>query len=199
MDKQEFLSELREKLTGLPETEIDERVSFYREMIEDRMEEGLSEEDAVLAAGAIDEIITQTIADTSLSKIAKDRFKSKGSLSPFELLLLIIGSPIWLSILIAVIAVIFSLYISLWSVIVSLWAVFASAVACCTAGVIAGIVMICIGKVHAGIALISGGAVCAGLAILLCLTSKAATAGMTLLSKKLVLWIKRCFIRKGDK
>ena len=47
MTKKEFLSSLRSKLQGLPPSDIDERISFYSEMIDDRMDEGKSEEEAV--------------------------------------------------------------------------------------------------------------------------------------------------------
>ena len=36
--KQQFLTELRKKLSGLPQQDIDERLSFYSEMIEDRID-----------------------------------------------------------------------------------------------------------------------------------------------------------------
>ena len=49
MNKQEFLSLLRRELSGLPQGDIEERVGFYAEMIDDRMEEGLTEEEAVEA------------------------------------------------------------------------------------------------------------------------------------------------------
>ena len=58
MLKQEFLAQLRDALCGLPQRDIDERLTFYSEMIDDRMEEGLSEEEAVAAVGSVDEIFT---------------------------------------------------------------------------------------------------------------------------------------------
>ena len=39
MNKQEFLMRLREGLSGLPQNEIEERLTFYSEMIDDRIEE----------------------------------------------------------------------------------------------------------------------------------------------------------------
>ena len=39
MTKQEFLAELRRGLSGLPQNDIEERLNFYSEMIDDRMEE----------------------------------------------------------------------------------------------------------------------------------------------------------------
>lgn len=41
MSKQEFLAELRKALSGLPQGDIEDRLTFYSEMIDDRMEEGL--------------------------------------------------------------------------------------------------------------------------------------------------------------
>ena len=44
MDKQAFLNRLREGLNGLPQDDIAERLNFYSEMIDDRVENGMSEE-----------------------------------------------------------------------------------------------------------------------------------------------------------
>lgn len=75
MSKQEFLEPLRRGLSGLPREDIEERLKFYSEMLEDRMEEGLSEEEAVSAAGSVDEIVAQAVADIPLAKIAKERIR----------------------------------------------------------------------------------------------------------------------------
>lgn len=100
MDKQEFLSKLRAKLSGLPQKELEERLSFYSEMIDDRIEEGLSEEDAVKELGTVDEVAGQVIAEIPLSKLVKERIKPKRALNVWEIVLLAIGSPIWLSLMI---------------------------------------------------------------------------------------------------
>ena len=47
MNKLEFMRRLREALSGLPQEELAERLTFYDEMIADRTEDGLSEEAAV--------------------------------------------------------------------------------------------------------------------------------------------------------
>ena len=47
MNKQEFLDALRERLSGLPSREVEDRLGFYGEIIDDRIEEGISEHDAV--------------------------------------------------------------------------------------------------------------------------------------------------------
>ena len=198
MSKQEFLAQLRKGLAGLPQDDIEERLTFYSEIIEDRMEEGLSEEEAVSAVGSVDEIVTQVVAETPLAKIAKERIKVKRRLSAGEMVLLVLGSPIWISLGIAAIAVFFSLYAVLWSLVVSLWAVFGSLVGCAFGGIAAGIFFACGGNVLTGIAMIGSGIVCAGLSIFMFFGCKAATKGTLLLTKKMIIWIKNCFIKKGE-
>ena len=196
MSKQEFLAQLRKGLSGLPQDDIEERLTFYSEMIEDRMEEGLSEGEAVSAVGSVDEIVTQVVAETPLAKIAKERIKSKRRLSAGEIVLLVLGSPIWLSLGIAAFAVFFSLYISLWAVIISLWAVFASLAACSIGGVLACIIFAVSGNGASGVAMLAAGIVCAGLSIFAFYGCKAATKGTLILTKKIAIWIKNCFIKK---
>ena len=77
MNKQEFLAELQKGLSGLPQEDRDERLTFYGEMLDDRMEEGLSEEEAVAAVGSVEEIVRQTAADIPLAKIARERIRPK--------------------------------------------------------------------------------------------------------------------------
>ena len=197
MSKQEFLTQLRKGLSGLPQGDIEERLAFYSEMIDDQMEEGLSEEEAVSAVGTVDEIVKQAVAETPLAKIAKERIKSKRRISAGEIVLLILGSPIWLSLVIAAFAVILSLYISLWAVIVSLWAVFVSLAAGFIGGVLSCIIFAIGGNVASGIAMLAAGIVCAGLSILMFYGCKVVTKGILLLTKKMAIWIKNCFIKKG--
>ena len=73
-----------QELSGLPQDDVEERLSFYGEMIEDWIEEGLSEAEAVAAMGDVAEIVRQTVADTSLVKIAKERIRPKRHLKGWE-------------------------------------------------------------------------------------------------------------------
>jgi len=198
MHKQEFLMQLRNGMCGLPQKDMEERLTFYSEMIEDRMEEGLSEEEAVSAVGSVEEIVAQVAADIPLTKIAKERIKPKRRLSAVEITLLVLGSPLWLSLAIAAVAVILSLYISLWAVMISLWAVFVSFAACSIGGVLACVVFALGGNGASGVAALAAGFVCAGLSIFLFYGCKAATKGVLILTKKTAIWIKNCFIKKEE-
>lgn len=196
VDKQELFVQLRKRLSGLPQQEVEDRLTFYSEMIDDRMEEGLSEAEAVAAAGSVDRIVSQVVSEIPLAKIAKERIQPKRQLKTWEILLLVLGFPIWFPLVVSLISVIFSLYVSLWSVIVSLWAVFGSLVACACGILIGGIVFICCGNTPNGLAMIAGGSICAGLSIFLFYGCKSATTGISLLTKKAAIWIKNRFVKK---
>lgn len=198
MNKQEFLEQLRKGLSGLPKDDISERLTFYGEMIDDRMEEGVPEETAVREIGTVDELVSQSIADIPLGKLVKATITPKKKLKAWEIVLLALGSPIWLSLLIAVLAVILSVYVVLWSAIVALWAVFTAVAACGLAGITAGVYFAVGGNVLTGIAVIGAGIACAGLSVFLFFGCMAATKGILKLTKKLSVFIKNRFVKKEE-
>ena len=196
MTKLEFILALHDRLYGLPQDEVEEYLRFYTEMIEDRMEDGLLEEEAVAAVGTVDEIISQILADIPLAKIAKEKMKPQRRLKVWEIVLLALGSPIWFSLVIAAFTALFSLYVSLWSVVISLWACFASLAACALAGALSCAVFVIGGNGLTGIAMLGAGIVCAGLSVFMFYGCKAATKGTILLTKRFGVWMKRCFVKK---
>lgn len=196
MSKQEFLARLRKGLSVLPREDIEQRLIFYSEMIEDRMEEGLSEEETVFAAGNVDEIIAQVVAETSFGKPASKTVEPKRRLGAGTIVLLAIGSPLWLSLAVAAAAVVLSLYISLWAVTISLWSVFASLAACSVGGAAACVVFFAGGNGASGAFVLAAGMVCAGLAVFMFYGCKAATDGMIILTKKTAIWVKNRFAGK---
>ena len=121
MKKEEFISELKRLLKRSPSAELSERLDFYGEMIDDRIEEGLTEEDAVASVGSPKEIALQ-ISSELLARKKKKCSAEKRKLKPWEICVLILGSPLWiaffavgLAVLIAVFAVVLSLNITLWA------------------------------------------------------------------------------------
>ena len=122
MSKREFLLKLRKRLYGLTKDEIRERLDFYEEIIDDRIEEGLSEEEAVLAVGPIDAIAEQILSESSGDKKFKAEKGNARKLRTWEIVLLALGSPIWVSILISIFAVIISVYAVIWSLVIVIWA-----------------------------------------------------------------------------
>ncbi len=196
MDKREFLARLEAGLRGLPPEDLAEHLSFYEEMIEDWIEDGLTEAEAVAGIGPVEDIVQQIVAETPLRKIVRERMRPERKMRAWEIVLLTLGSPIWLSLLIAAFAVLLSVYVVIWSVIVSLWAVDLGLAAGGLAGVVTGIVFVCGGNFLTGLAMIGAGLLCLGLGIFLFYGCLAATKGAAVLTKKIALWIKSLFLRK---
>ena len=196
MTKQEFLDALRLRLAGLPQEDIEERLGFYSEMIEDRIEDGLPEAEAVAGIGGIDEIMSQILADFPLAKIVKEKVKPKRSLRAWEIVLLIVGSPIWLSLLIAAFAVFLSLYIVLWSLVITLWAVDLSLMISSLGGIVASAALFAQGNTSVALALLGAGLMLAGCSIFLFFGCLAASKGVVILTKKIFMGIKTMLIGK---
>ena len=196
MTKLECIAELRKRLAGLPADDLEERLGFYGEMIDDRIEDGLSEEEAVSDIGSVEEIAAQIIAETPLAKIAKEKIKKKRGMKTWEIVLLAVGSPIWLSLAVAAFAVILSLYAVFWSLVVAVWAVFVAICACVPGGAVIGVAYACHGNVPMGLAMIGVAVTCAGLSIFLFFGSREATRGIVVLTKKIAVEIKKCFVGK---
>ena len=198
MDKQAFLTALEAGLAGLPQADIDERLTFYAEMIDDRVEEGLTEAEAVAELGPIDEVVAQIVADTPLTRIVRERMKPARRMRVWEIVLLVLGFPLWFPLLIAAFAVVLTVYVVIWAVIVSIWAVDLSLAVGALGAVAAGIMGIVRGGLTAGLVLLCAALVLAGLTILLFFGCKALTVGAAKLTKRIALWIKSLFMRKGE-
>ena len=181
MTKQEFLELLSGQLADLPKKEREERLAFYSEMIDDRMEDGLTEAEAVALIDAVE--------------LPEEKTPHR-RMTAGEILLLTLGSPVWLPLLIGALAVVLSLYISLWAVIVSLWAVFGALAGCAVCGVLGGIGLGLSGHVPTGLATLSAGLVCGGLGIFLFYGCFWATKGTALLTKKLVPAVKSNILKR---
>ena len=118
----------------------------------------------------------------------------KRQLKAWEITLLILGSPIWASILIALCAVVVSLYAALWSVVATLWSLFVSLVALSFVGIISGFGHLFTGNFSMCFFLFSVSFACAGLAIFSFYGCKAVTKGAIWLTKQSILFIKRLFV-----
>lgn len=196
MTKREFLEELRKRLSDLNDADFAASVAYYEEMIDDRMEEGLSEEEAVNAVGTPADAAAHILEEMPLTKLIQARVTPKNKLPVWAIILLIVGSPIWLSLLIAAVSVVISVYAALWSVVGSLWGVFASLAVSGTACVMAFPVMAMQDYFYSGLASFGAGLLVLGLAIFAFFGCYYATKGTVFLTKKLVLLIKCAFVRK---
>ena len=107
MTKNEFLSALDARLTGLPEEDKQKSLSYYAEMIDDRVEDGMTEEEAVSALGNMDGIVKQILDETPISKLVKEKVRAKEAPSGALIVLLVLGAPLWLPLVITAFVLIF--------------------------------------------------------------------------------------------
>ncbi len=176
MTKSEFVSLLKDGLSVLPKKDVEERLTFYSEMIDDRMDDGISEEDAVAEIGPVAEIVGQILEEYP--------HKQKRKLGVWEIVLLVLGFPLWFPLLIAAFSVIVSFFAVLWSIVICVWSVevalWGSALGCFVGGVL---VMSLQGNIVTGIVLLGFGFICTGLSIFLFYGCKLTSKGMLYLTK----------------
>ena len=202
MTKSEFLEELRARLSGYPDAEVEESLRFYGEMIDDRMEEGIAENEAVLAAGSLDEIVAEfkeNRAFLNQEAIEIKCEKPKAKKKTLIIVLIAVSSPIWVPLGVSAVALILAFGVSLLAAIITLLASLAAFALSSPASLLSGIALLCNGVIPAGLALIGASFVGAGLAILLFVAGVAVIKG----SVRFVKWawarIKRCFGKEGVK
>ncbi len=165
MNKAEFRNSFTERLHMLPHGEVEKSLLFYTEIIDDRVEDGMSEEDAVAALGDLNEIVHEIMLTVPLPSLVKEKMKPKHKLRTWEIVLIIIGFPLWFPLLIAFFAVVFSVYVAVWAVIISLYAAVLSLALSGIAGFL-GSFLVFSNNIASSILLIASAAICFGLGAL---------------------------------
>lgn len=196
MSKQEFLAALQNGLRGLPPEDIQRWVEFYGEMVEDRMEDGMTEAEAVATLGSVHQIIAQILAQTPLPRLVQEKVKPKRPIRAWEIVLLVVGSPIWVPLAFAAVLVFLACYVVLWACIVTLYAVDLSLAVGGVACLAGSLLLAPSGNLPARVFLMGAGLACVGLAILLFFTFNQVSAWILRLSKKALLALKFRFVRK---
>ena len=75
MNKTEFLSRLRINLCGASEQDVKTAEDFYCEMIDDRVESGMSEQEAVDSLGSPEDAAKNILLEMPLGKLIKVKAK----------------------------------------------------------------------------------------------------------------------------
>lgn len=198
MNKAQFLDTLCQRFAGCSNEDVVKSLDYYSEIIDDYMEDGLTEEEAVKAVGSIDEIVSQTVKEMPIAKLVKARVKPKRRLKVSEIVLLVLGAPIWLPLICAAVAVLLSVYISVWSIIISLYASAVGSGGAALGGILAAVAFAISGNSGAALVLLGIGIAGIGVTIFMVLFSNLALKGLLLLSKKILLGIKSQLFKKGD-
>ena len=195
MTMDEYLSALASGLSQLPEEERRKQISYYEELFADMKEEGLSEAEIAEKLGSPEKAAEEILKEQPLPALIKSRVRPRKGWTVLNVILLILGAPVWLPIALALMAVILAIYIVIWSVVVVL---FCAVLAILAAGIF-GLFMAVFNLIPASFSalLILGvSLICLGLIVPALWLAIAATKGICKLTGRIARWIRSFFIRK---
>lgn len=198
MSKTTFLNSLRKELKPLPREDIRQYIDYYSEMIDDRMEDGLSEDGAVAALGSAADIAAQILTDNPPKPGRKFKI--------WEIVLLVLGSPIWLTLglgavmlLLGLMLIAISAYVVLWSAIIVLYAADLCLLAGLVTGIAGGFHYAASGMAAPALLFFGGALICGGCMVLLFFACNRLAVWLARLGKWSVLGAIGLFRKKGEK
>ena len=126
MDKTEFLNSLQKKISVLPRQDVEKTLEYYSEMIEDYIETGYSQEEAVAQMGSVNAVAAQILANAQDSNYEAP-YVQKQKKNGLTVWLLILGFPLWFPLFITVFCLLLTAAIVIgtlamvvpWSLVVS--------------------------------------------------------------------------------
>ncbi len=183
MTKQQFMDLLQFRLQQMPAQELADILAFYEESIQDRMEEGLTEEEAVAQMGDFEELVANILTDLPMHTLLTNRIKeanNRTSNKALILVLLILGFPLWFPISLIFVCILLILLLTLWILLGSLYITLLGIAFAGVSGIIQGFFQFGMAGIAQGFACIGAGLACIGLALLLCIP---------------LLWLSKQFIR----
>jgi uncharacterized membrane protein len=168
MNKEQFLSAVCEKYKNASALERSRAVDYYAEMIDDRIEDGMSEEQAVAAMGDIAEFAGDFDEAFAKKPMSRARLAVVAALSPISIILLI---SFW--------SIIWALVIAFYAVIVVLY----TGVICASALAFRYFTTL---TVYEGLLFLGGAFICLGFAVFFCALARFVNKGAVRLTK--FLW-----------
>ena len=198
MTKADFLQLLERALSQLSEEERRANLEYYSELLDDMLEEGMTEAEATAKLGSPAAIAESILQEMPLSKLVSTRMKPKSGWTPLAIILAVVGSPVWVPLLLAGVAVVAALFVSIWALAaVAVVVVLALALAVIAAPVVA--VRAAVLMLPLGLLLLGGGLVLLGLCVLGGLMAVELCKLLAQLTVLLAHKIKGLFIRKEEK
>ena len=197
MSKADFLRLLERALMQLSEEERQKNLEYYSELLDDMMEEGMTEAEATAKLGSPNQIAQSILQEMPLGKLVTTRMKPKSGWTPLAIVLAVVGSPVWVPLLLATIAIVLALFVSIWALgFAAVAVVIALAVAVVAAPIFA--VRAAVMTLPLGLMLLGAGLVLLGL----CVLGGLMAVELCKLLWQLTVWlahkIKGLFIRKEE-
>ena len=198
MNKQSYLEQIRRLLQRLPEEDRERSLAFYAESIDDRMEDGLSEEAAVASMESPEKAAEAILMDMPIPKLVKARVKER-RMGAAEILLLALGFPLWFPLLLTVLILGLTAYLLVWALVLALGAAVLALGLSAAALLVAGVYSIIKAAISLGVLNFGAALILTGLTVLLGFVLVWAGKLAVKLGKWMVRGLKALLIRKEDK
>ena len=247
MNKKDFLDEVRTRLAGLSESDIQNALDFYVEAIDDHIEDGLTEDQAVSAVGTPEEVAEKILMDTPLPTLIKTQAQAmsqkqanttdqtaqanqtaqtyqsaqtagmsgnptpvipapaaaqparKSKLSPWAIVLIVLGAPVWLPLTIALGAVALAIVMAIFALILAVVVAVLGAAIGGVVAIFASLVAIVMGEGVHGLVQLAAALILVGLALLLFIPLKAGFIWLIELAGRFAGWVKFKFVSRRNK
>ncbi|HCW24779.1 MAG TPA: hypothetical protein DGE19_01805 [Coprococcus sp.] len=196
MNKQEYLEAIRSRISAMPADDVNRFMDYYSEMIDDRVEDGLSEEEAVADMGSPEAAVEQILEEMPLTKLVKEKIKPKHELKAWEVILIVLGSPVWIPLLITAAVLLLTLWIVAFALLISFYAVVLSFVVAGIGGLICAIPLFIANSPYTAVLMLGAALIGIGIAILFVVSVKPVTVGIFKVCKASVNGIKRMFVKE---
>ena len=190
MNKQEYLEAIRSRISAMPADDVNRFMDYYSEMIDDRVEDGLSEEEAVADMGSPEAAVEQILEEMPLTKLVKEKIKPKHELKALEVILIVLGSPVWIPLLITAAVLLLTLWIVAFALLISFYAVAG------IGGLICTIPLFVAHSPYTAVLMLGAALIGVGIAILFVVSVKPVTVGIFKVCKASVNGIKRMFVKE---
>ena len=196
MNKQEYLESISSRISAMPADDVNRFMDYYSEMIDDRVEDGLSEEEAVADMVSPDAAVEQILEEMPLTKLVKEKIKPKHELKAWEVVLIVLGSPVWIPLLMTAAVLLLTLWIVAFALLISFYAVVLSFVAAGIGGLICIIPLFIANSPYTAVLMLGAALIGIGIAILFVVSVKPVTVGIFRVCKASVNGIKRMFVKE---
>jgi len=196
MNKEMFTKELKKGLKGLPGEEKRKQLSYYSELIDDMVEDGMTEAEAVARLGDVKDICENILKEFSIRTSPEKTNKPSTAWKVIWIILIVLGSPVWLSFFLSVFAVVLAIYVCFWAVVISLFAVAFALAVSSLAMIVFLIFKLIVSNVATAVLALAAAFLLAGLAVLIGLAAYWTAVGAVLTASAIVKAVKSVFKRK---
>lgn len=197
MKKQEFLNELAAALHNLPREERYRTLSYYDELIDDRMEDGQNEEEAVSGLGDPESVAREILGEEEEAPVSTGTGRRV-----WVIVLLVLGFPLWGSLLLTGLCLLLTLYILLFVPVIVLVGLALGFLAAALLGMVGTPFLvldvgILSGGLPAGLFQLGMAVALLGLSVLSAVGLHYTTKGIVRVSKWIWRWLWRSLTKKG--